>query len=171
MTAVGTLIELAAPRRVPLHYVSTTAIFAGSGVAGTRYVDEFSPLSHPELLSMGYPETKWAAERMLGDAAAEGLPVTVYRPYEITGHSRTGVWNTTAICAVIDAMARLGAATECAASAGSGTRRPRRTGDHRIATRMPRLGGAVHLTNPRPATLGDMADRMRLAGYALREVS
>ena len=171
VTAVGTLIELAAPRRVPLHYVSTTAIFAGSGVAGTRYVDEFSPLSHPELLSMGYPETKWAAERMLGDAAAEGLPVTVYRPYEITGHSRTGVWNTTAICAVIDAMARLGAApsvplpldlvpVDHVARAITG-----------IATRMPRLGGAVHLTNPRPATLGDMADRMRLAGYALREVS
>ncbi|GAA2621863.1 amino acid adenylation domain-containing protein [Streptomyces axinellae] len=171
VTAVSTLIELAAPRRVPLHYVSTTAIFAGSGVGGVRYVDEFSPLSHPELLSMGYPETKWAAERMLADAAAEGLPVTVHRPYEITGHSRTGVWNTTAICAVIDAMARLGAApgvplpldlvpVDHVARAITG-----------IATRMPRLGGAVHLTNPRPATLGDMADRMRLAGYAVREVA
>ncbi|MFI0214813.1 amino acid adenylation domain-containing protein [Streptomyces lydicus] len=170
--AVRTLIGLAGPRRVPLHYVSTTAVLAGSGVGGVRHVDESTPLSHPELLSMGYPETKWVAERMLGHAADAGLPVTVHRPYEITGHSRTGAWNTSsAICAVFDAIVRMGVApavplpldlvpVDAVTDAIVG-----------IATHLPHLGGVVHLTNPRPAVLGDMVARMRSAGHRIDEVS
>ncbi|MGW1373456.1 non-ribosomal peptide synthetase [Streptomyces sp. NPDC002446] len=171
VAAVRTLVQLAAPRRIPFHYVSTTAVFAGCGVGGVRHVDESSPLSHPELLSMGYPETKWVAERMLGHAAGAGLPVTIHRPYEITGHSRTGAWNTTsAICAVFDAIVRMGLApavplpldlvpVDAVTDAIVG-----------IATRLPHLGGVVHLTNPRPGNLGDMVDRMRSAGHRIDEV-
>ncbi|MFF4606588.1 amino acid adenylation domain-containing protein [Streptomyces sp. NPDC001339] len=172
VTAVRTLVRLAGPRRIPFHYVSSTAVFAGSGVGGVRHVDETTPLSHPELLSMGYPETKWVAERLLGHAAGAGLPVTVHRPYEITGHSRTGVWNTSsAICAVFDAIVRMGMApavplpldlvpVDAVTDAIVG-----------IATRLPHLGGAVHLTNPRPGFLADMVDRMRAAGHRVDEVS
>ncbi|WP_063736242.1 non-ribosomal peptide synthetase [Streptomyces sp. RTd22] len=170
--AVRSLLDLAAGRRIPLHYVSTTAVLSGSGAGGVRYVDESTPLSHPELISMGYPETKWVAERMLGHAAEAGLPVTIHRPYEITGHSRTGAWNTsTAICAVFDAIAHMGSApavplpldlvpVDTVTDAIVG-----------IATRLPHLGGVVHLTNPRPARLSDMVDRMRAAGYAIEDVS
>ncbi|MFE0191083.1 amino acid adenylation domain-containing protein [Streptomyces sp. NPDC058989] len=170
--AVRTLVQLAGPRRVPLHYVSTTAVLAGSGVGGVRHVDEATPLSHPELLSMGYPETKWVAERMLGHAAGAGLPVTIHRPYEITGHSRTGAWNTTsAICAVFDAIVEMGVApavplpldlvpVDAVTDAIVG-----------IATRLPHLGGVVHLTNPRPGSLSDMVDRMRSAGHRIDDVS
>ncbi|AZS75033.1 thioester reductase [Streptomyces lydicus] len=170
--AVRTLVRLAGPRRIPFHYVSTTAVLAGSGVGGVRHVDETTPLSHPELLSMGYPETKWVAERMLGHAAGTGLPVTIHRPYEITGHSRTGAWNTTsAICAVFDAIVRMGMApavplpldlvpVDAVTDAIVG-----------IATQLPYLGGVVHLTNPRPGCLADMVDRMRAAGHRIDEVS
>ncbi|MGR3934131.1 non-ribosomal peptide synthetase [Streptomyces sp. BRA346] len=170
--AVRSLIDLAAGRRIPVHYVSTTAVLSGSGAGGVRHVDESTPLSHPELISMGYAETKWVAERMLGHAAEAGLPVTIHRPYEITGHSRTGAWNTsTAICAVFDAIAHMGSApavplpldlvpVDTVTDAIVG-----------IATRLPHLGGVVHLTNPRPARLGDMVDRMRAAGYAIEDVS
>ncbi|MFI0820130.1 amino acid adenylation domain-containing protein [Streptomyces sp. NPDC021098] len=170
--AVRSLLALAAGRRIPVHYVSTTAVLSGSGAGGVRYVDESTPLSHPELISMGYPETKWVAERMLGHAAEAGLPVTIHRPYEITGHSRTGAWNTSsAICAVFDAIAHMGSApavplpldlvpVDTVTDAIVG-----------IATRLPHLGGVVHLTNPRPARLSDMVDRMRAAGYAIEDVS
>ncbi|MFI0773304.1 amino acid adenylation domain-containing protein [Streptomyces sp. NPDC021212] len=169
--AVRSLLGLAAGRRIPVHYVSTAAVLSGSGAGGVRYVDESTPLSHPELISMGYPETKWVAERMLGHAAEAGLPVTIHRPYEITGHSRTGAWNTSsAICAVFDAIAQMGSApavplpldlvpVDTVTDAIVG-----------IATRLPHLGGVVHLTNPRPARLGDMVDRMRAAGYAIEDV-
>lgn len=170
--AVRTLIGLAGRRRVPLHYVSTTAVLAGSGVGGVSHVDESTPLSHPELISMGYPETKWVAERLLGNAASAGLPVTVHRPYEITGDSRTGAWNTdSAICTVFDAIVRLGAAPDVPLPLDLVPV------DHvtgaivGIATRLPHLGGVIHLTNPRPAVLGDMADRLRAAGHPVENVS
>jgi thioester reductase-like protein len=108
----------------------------------------------------------------LAHAAEAGLPVTIHRPYEITGHSRTGAWNTSsAICAVFDAIAHMGSApavplpldlvpVDTVTDAIVG-----------IATRLPHLGGVVHLTNPRPAQLSDMVDRMRAAGYAIEDVS
>ncbi|MFI9586409.1 amino acid adenylation domain-containing protein [Streptomyces sp. NPDC052236] len=171
VTGTRTIIDIAAPRRIPLHHVSTTAVLAGSGVGGITTVDETTPLSHPHLISMGYAETKWVAERMLQHTTADGLPVTVYRPYEIAGHSKTGVWNTTsAICAVFGAMTELGLAPDIplpldlvpvdhVAETIVGT-----------ALRMPHLGGVLHLTNPRPAHLTDMARRMRAAGYPLNDV-
>ncbi len=169
--AVRALVDLAAARRVPLHYVSTTAVFAGSGVGGVPEVDESTPLSHPELLSMGYPESKWVAERMLAQAAAQGLPVTIHRPYEITGDSRTGAWNTTtAICAVVDAVARLGAVPEVPLPLDLVPVDHVASAITRIAMQLPHLGGAVHLTNPRPAMLADMAERMRAAGHTVRTV-
>lgn len=170
--AVRTLVELAAPRRIPFHYVSTTAILAGSGVGGVRRFDEHTPLSHPELISMGYPETKWVAERLLDNAARAGLPVTVYRPYEVTGDSRTGAWNTTsAICAVFDAIARLGAAPEVALPLDLVPVDHVTDAIVGVATRQPHLGGVLHLTNPRPAWLGDMVDRMRASGHRVADVS
>ncbi|HEX3712305.1 MAG TPA: amino acid adenylation domain-containing protein, partial [Trebonia sp.] len=60
------LIRLAGlARGIPLHYVSTTAVLAGLGMAGTRRVTEETPLAHPELLRMGYVETKYVAEELL----------------------------------------------------------------------------------------------------------
>lgn len=170
--AVRSVIELASRRRIPVHYVSTTAILAGSGVGGVRRIDEFTPLSHPELISMGYPETKWVAERLLEHAAHAGLPVTIYRPYEITGHSRTGAWNTTsAICTVFDAISQLGAAPDVPLPLDLVPVDHVTDAIVGMATRLPHLGGVVHLTNPRPAQLSDMVDRMRVAGYQIEDVS
>ncbi|WP_329575567.1 amino acid adenylation domain-containing protein [Kitasatospora sp. NBC_01250] len=171
VTAVRELIGLAAARRIPLHHVSSVAVLAGSGAAGVRQFTETSPLSHPELISLGYGESKWVAERLLQHAARAGLPVTVYRPYEITGHSRTGAWNTdTALCALLDAITRLGAApairlpfdlvpVDSVADAIVG-----------VATTYPHVAGVFHLTNPRPALLCDMVGRLRAAGHTIREL-
>ncbi|MFI1098514.1 amino acid adenylation domain-containing protein [Streptomyces sp. NPDC020917] len=168
--AVRQLVGLASARHIPLHYVSSIAVLAGSGAAGVRCFTETTPLSHPELISMGYSESKWVAERLLQNAAAAGLPVTVHRPYEITGHSRTGAWNTdTALCAFLDAITRLGVAPDIrlpldmvpvdfVADAIVG-----------LASTYPHVGGVFHLTNPRPALLADMVDRLRAAGHAIEE--
>ena len=55
-----------------MHYVSTTAVLAGLGVGGTREVTEETPLAHPELLGMGYVETKYVAEELLRAAGRAG---------------------------------------------------------------------------------------------------
>ena len=85
------LIRLAAMyRAIPLHYVSSTAVLAGLGVSGVREVTEETPLAHPELLRMGYVETKYVAEELL---QRRGLGQAFLR------WRSTGRWTSSAACA------------------------------------------------------------------------
>jgi thioester reductase-like protein len=40
----------------------------------------------------GYSQTKWVSERLVVNAGRRGLPVAIYRPPLIGGHSKTGAW-------------------------------------------------------------------------------
>jgi thioester reductase-like protein len=44
-----------------------------------------------EAFYSGYTQSKWVAERLVKLARDRGIPVCIYRPGRITGHSRTGV--------------------------------------------------------------------------------
>jgi hypothetical protein len=69
VTGTRELIRLAGlARGIPVHYVSSTAVLAGLGVAGVRYVTENTPLAHPGRLRIGYVETKYVAEELLRNA-------------------------------------------------------------------------------------------------------
>jgi len=78
----------------PVHHVSSIAVFGPSGfLGGERRVHEGDDLDAylPYLpFDLGYAASKWVAEKMVWEAASAGLPVTVYRPGYIVGHSRTG---------------------------------------------------------------------------------
>jgi amino acid adenylation domain-containing protein/thioester reductase-like protein len=174
VTGTREVIRLASLHRgIPVHYVSTTAVLAGLGVAGVREVSEDTPLAHPGHLRIGYVETKYVAEELLRSAARAGLPVSIYRPLDIAGSLRTGAWNTaTEMCALIRFMTDTGLAPDidlpldfvpadlCAAairhiSLGSGS-----------AAR----GDTYHLGSPRPAGLGSLAGRLRAHGFGVRAV-
>lgn len=72
------LVKLAAPRRVPIHYISTVGVLprvAARGSAGSAVA--YVPHEHG---TDGYVATKWAGERILERSAANlGIPSTVYR--------------------------------------------------------------------------------------------
>ena len=107
------VIQVAAPRRAPIHFISTVAVLAGFGATGVRHVDEDVPLAHADLLTMGYGESKWVAEEVLRDAAKQGVPVAIYRPYEVMGDQVTGACNTeTAICSLFKYIADTGSAPD-----------------------------------------------------------
>ncbi|WP_369215837.1 non-ribosomal peptide synthetase, partial [Streptomyces flavofungini] len=164
------LVRLAAPRRVPLHFISTVAVLAGFGTAGVRAVDEHTALAHADRLTMGYAESKWVGERLLRHAADAGLPVVVHRPYEVTGDTRSGACNTeTAICSLFKMVAETGLAPDIALPMDFVPVDHLAAAVVRIATHEP-TGHTYHLTNPRPALLGDVLDRMRAAGYTLRRL-
>ena len=58
---------------------------------------------------MGYGESKSVAEEVLRDAAKQGVPVAIYRPYEVMGDQVTGACNTeTAICSLFKYIADTG---------------------------------------------------------------
>lgn len=45
----------------------------------------------PSALVGGYEQTKWMAEKLLAEASKRGIPVQIFRPNTIIGHSMTGV--------------------------------------------------------------------------------
>ena len=79
-----------------VHYVSSLGTALIRPFENTRMVDEVtarSGLGTESILELplGYFETKWVAHRMIEQARRRGLPVTLYAPGLITGHSRTGI--------------------------------------------------------------------------------
>ena len=74
----------------PVHHVSTNGIFA----PGTPLCREDADLdSLADAREDGYGQSKWVAEKLVWEAAERGLPVRVYRPGNISGHSTTGASN------------------------------------------------------------------------------
>ncbi|MBF6329825.1 amino acid adenylation domain-containing protein [Nocardia transvalensis] len=162
------IVRLAAPRRVPVHFLSTIAVLAGFGTAGIHHVTEDRPLAHPDRLTMGYAESKWVAEQVLRDAAAQGVPVAVYRPYEITGDQRTGACNTeTAICSLFKTISETGLAPDIPLPMDFVPVDYLADAIIHIATHRATTDSTYHLTNPRPATFADMLERMKVAGHPI----
>ncbi|MGH3212461.1 MAG: amino acid adenylation domain-containing protein [Trebonia sp.] len=159
-------------RGIPVHYVSTTAVLAGLGVAGVRTVTEETPLADPESLRMGYVETKYVAEELLRAAGRAGLPVAVYRPLDIVGSVHTGAWSTsTEMAALIRFIADSGLAPDidlpldfvaadlCAAAI------------RHISVTAGATGRTYHLASPENAPLGVLVGRLRMRGYQIAELS
>ncbi|KAF2138629.1 uncharacterized protein K452DRAFT_234185 [Aplosporella prunicola CBS 121167] len=80
------LVRLAAPRKVPIHYISSAVVgrmipFAESFAEVS--VKDFAP---PQDYADGYGTSKWVSEVLLEKANAElGIPVCIHRPSNVTG--------------------------------------------------------------------------------------
>jgi thioester reductase-like protein len=91
------LLQLAAESRgASVHYVSSLGSTLIRPFENTRMVEEItarSGLGTESILELplGYLETKWVTHRMIEQARRLGLPVTLYAPGLITGHSQTGI--------------------------------------------------------------------------------
>jgi len=172
VTGTRELIRLAGLYRgIPIHYVSTTTVLAGFGAMGVREVTEDTPLAYADHLCMGYIETKFVAEELLRNAGRAGLPVAIYRPLDIVGDHRTGVWNTaTEMCALIRFITDTGVAPDidlpldfvpadiCAASI------------RHISAHVEASGHTYHLASPKYALLGSLVDRLRGHGFAITSI-
>jgi amino acid adenylation domain-containing protein/thioester reductase-like protein len=86
------ILRLACTSRLKsVHYVSTLAV-PGSveGRRNWRENDELAACASP----MGYVQSKWVAESIIHLARSRGIPVSIYRPGRIGGHSEIAVANT-----------------------------------------------------------------------------
>lgn len=88
------LLRLATHRRtIPVHYISTLSVFdTVDYFDGQTTINEATEPIYAEGLFNGYAQTKWVAEQLVTLAGQRGLPVVIYRPGLIVGHSQTGVW-------------------------------------------------------------------------------
>ncbi|MFD8525670.1 thioester reductase domain-containing protein, partial [Streptomyces capillispiralis] len=167
-----TALELAGMHTTkPFHYISTIAVIAGFGTAGVGHIDENTPLDHADRISLGYPETKWVAEKLVVEAGRRGLPVAVHRPYEVTGTVGRGVWNTdTMMCALFRTIAETGLAPDMALPLDFVPVDYTADAITHIITHQEPDGRVYHLTNPRAARLPLLVERLTAMGYPVRTV-
>jgi amino acid adenylation domain-containing protein/thioester reductase-like protein len=158
-------------RRIPVHYVSTTAVLAGFGAMGVREVTEDTPLAYADHLGIGYVETKFVSEELLRNASEAGLPVAIYRPLDIVGDLRSGTWNTaTEMCALIRFITDTGLAPDidlpldfvpadiCAAAVGY------------IATHTEACGQTYHLSSPAYALLSSLVNQLGKHAFQIEAI-
>ncbi len=103
------VLRLASRRSIkPVHHVSTNGVF-GRDHGICEEDTDLEDLAGTQ--DDGYGRSKWVAEKLAREAAARGLPVTVYRPGNISGHSETGASNPKDFLgAVISESVRIGSA-------------------------------------------------------------
>ncbi|WP_298917470.1 non-ribosomal peptide synthetase [uncultured Nostoc sp.] len=77
----------------PVHFISTISVFSAPIGSGVQLVQEQSSLDDYSVPDNGYAQSKWVAEKLVTIARDRGLPVSIYRPGRISGHSITGAFN------------------------------------------------------------------------------
>ncbi|NYI04014.1 type I polyketide synthase [Allostreptomyces psammosilenae] len=83
------LATVGAPR--PVHFISTVGVFSSKEFTAET-VTETDDMMTSGPLVVGYAQSKWVAEKMVRNAHAQGLPVTIHR-VNTAGHSVTGAFN------------------------------------------------------------------------------
>ncbi|HEX7479511.1 MAG TPA: amino acid adenylation domain-containing protein [Polyangiales bacterium] len=169
------VIDFAATgRRKELHFVSTIAVApAGLRASFGAPVSEHAPLDDWSALEDGYSQSKWVAEQLVRLAARAGLPVAIYRPGRILGHSVTGfVPQDDAIVRAIASIVQLG----CGFSSRGLALHDLCQVDvvARAIKSLLHSGAGVdttlHLTNPQPVAVATFYDWLRAFGYAVTEL-
>ena len=153
----------------PVHHVSTNGIFP----PGMGLCEEETDLDDlAEAREDGYGQSKWVAEKLVREAAGRGLPVCVYRPGNVSGHSESGASNPRdLIGAVIVESTRLGCAPEV-----EGWRMEMTPVDFvaaailHLASEKAAQGGTYHLANPDPPPADEVFDRLEEQGYPLERL-
>lgn len=77
----------------PVHFISSSGVVSPKVESEVKLVREQDSLNENEFPSNGYCQTKWVAEKLVKTAAERGIPISIYRPSRISGHSQTGVFN------------------------------------------------------------------------------
>jgi thioester reductase-like protein len=163
--ATRDLLRLASRRSLPFHFVSSLSVCYSSSASSDMTDDRFDPLAHLDGLHLGYAQSKAVAEALVLEAGRRGLPVTIYRPSLISGHSETGSFNTGDILArLVGGCVRMGTAPDldwlldCL---------PVDTAAHHILEQS-HVRGTHHLLHGHPRQWRECVLWMRLSGYEIR---
>jgi amino acid adenylation domain-containing protein/thioester reductase-like protein len=108
------IIRLATRARLkPIQYVSSLAVFESAEYRDVPVIYETEDLGSGLGLTDGYAQSKFVAEKLLQRARADGVPVAIYRPGMISGHSGTGISNIgDMVCRMVKGFIELGSMPE-----------------------------------------------------------
>jgi len=158
---------LGAPKRV--HFVSSLAVFNCSGRHLFQCLGEEQVLDDPNRLFGGYPQSKWVGEALVREAGRRGLPVSVYRPGLVTGHSRTGHFNQDDfLCRFLKGCLQLGAFPDLEFDLDMTPVDYVAEALVHLSLRPDAAGQTFHLANPAPLSYRALLDWLWDFGYPVR---
>ncbi|WP_127025329.1 thioester reductase domain-containing protein, partial [Chroococcidiopsis cubana] len=155
----------------PVHHISTVAVFESSFYWG-KTVSESDPLAHSDGMKLSYSQSKWVAEKLAQIARDRGIPVSIYRPPFISGHSQTGAWYTDdVICRTIAGCIQLGCMTGITDMLDLSPVDYVSKSIVYLSKQREALGSSFHLNNPQPISWNQLTDFIRSSGYPIQHVS
>ncbi|AWW35703.1 type I polyketide synthase [Streptomyces cadmiisoli] len=166
------VLRLAARHRtVPVHYLSTTGVFAGERAGGNPLkVDD--PTGPAEALPSGYLRSKWVAEQIIGIARDRGLPVSVYRVDVVSGDQVNGACQTRDFVW----LSLRGLIQAGAVPTGLIAEVPLTPVDYvssavvALSRSAETASGTFHLYNQSHMSFADFITELRMTGYPLKEM-
>ena len=162
------LLRLACRAGASFHFISSvSACYAEDGPASAD--EEFDALPLLRQVHLGYAQTKVIGEALVREAGARGLPVRIYRPALISGHSATGAYNREdLISTLIRGCVAMGTAPDLDWMLDA---LPVDTVATAILELSGKEGATFHLVHPRPRHWRECVLWMRIYGYDVRLVS
>jgi len=155
----------------PVHYVSTFYVFSRSEYAAGTVLREQDNPRHGLTYTLGYTQSKWVAEQLVMEAGSRGLPVSIYRPGRISGHSQTGVsqlndfvWQS------LQVGIRVGAAPDIDMSLDMAPVDYVSKAIIHLSRQEASRGKNFHLVNPYPIHTSALIDWMEVFGYTVNVV-
>jgi thioester reductase-like protein len=159
----------------PVHYISTSAVFSTIGYfTGLKVNREEDDIAHSESYlysDMSYSQSKWVAEKLVWIAKSRGLPVTIFRPGFVLGHSQTGVSNLNDFMArLIKGCIQMGSfpdldTTEYFIPVDYASR-----AIVHLSRKKESQGKAFHVVNPQHIPLVDFFELIRSFGYPMKKL-
>ena len=165
-------IRLACHGRLkPLHYVSTLAVVNTAQLDANGRVREDAALGPIDGVDSGYVQTKWAAEHLVLAARARGLPVSIYRPSRIMGHSVTGASNhDDFMMRMIVGSIQLGSAPSIDKEENLAPVDFMAQAIVRLSLQRDAVGRIYHVMNPQPTRFDTVIEAIQQAGYPVQVV-
>jgi amino acid adenylation domain-containing protein/thioester reductase-like protein len=167
------LLKLATQIKVkPFHFISTLDVFQTSRAFGTNLITEQDELNPSEAIRFdGYTKSKWVSEKMVTTAQLRGLPVSIYRPAMITGHSKTGVANVNDLMnRLIKGFVQLGYAPSFDMMFNIAPVDYFSKGAIYISRQEESLGKTFNFINPQPVSMTQFVETINTCGYSVQQV-
>ncbi|MFC5220499.1 thioester reductase domain-containing protein [Streptomyces coerulescens] len=153
----------------PLHYVSSPGVLLDRDAPpGLLRTD--GRVAARSVLASGYVRSRWVAEERVDAARERGLPVSVYRPGRLGGHSATGAGDPdSAFWQFVRACTALGTVPDFGPDADFDLVPVDYVADAvaALSLRAEALGGTYHLAHPVRTPFAAVVERLRAAGYGL----
>ncbi len=165
------LLRICARAGVALHHVSTYGIW-GMPLDGRDIVREDDDIATAGRLVTGYVQSKWAAERLVRDAAARGVAVNCYRLGRVLGDATTGAALTSHFTlGVVKGCLQLGAAPALELDVEMTPVDYVSAALIRLAATQPADGATFHLVNGRHMAFAALLEHLSARGWPLETLA